>query len=103
MSKPQRNASEPNDVREAEESERYRRLRDEDDLKKLLAEEWGRRFFWRLVAKTGLLRSSMTGNSQTFFLEGRRSIGLELWDEMESVAPESYILMVSESRNDKLA
>jgi len=98
----QRNAGDETEVKSAEDKEELRRLRDEDDMKKLLAEEWGRRLFWRLVGKTGLLRTSMTGNSQTFYLEGRRSIGIELWDEMEIVAPESYVLMVTEARNDNL-
>lgn len=103
MSKQQRNAGDEVEVKSASERDDLRTMRDADDMRKLLCEEWGRRLFWRLVAKTGLLKTSMTGNSHTFFLEGRRSIGIELWDEMESVAPEAYVKMVEEARNDKLA
>lgn len=102
MAKPQLNADDESQVVRARDRDKLRAERDAADLKAVLSTAQGRRFFWRLVGKTGLLRSSMTGNSQTFYLEGRRSIGIELWDEMEQTAPEAYLLMLNEARTDSL-
>jgi hypothetical protein len=54
----------------------YIRDRDIDALNHVLSTELGRWFFCRLFDHTGILKRSFTGNSETFFNEGRRSVGL---------------------------
>lgn len=54
----------------------YIRDRDIDALNHVLSTELGRWFFCRLFDNTGILKRSFTGNSETFFNEGRRSVGL---------------------------
>jgi hypothetical protein len=49
-----------------------------DDLQYVLNTPAGRRFFIRLLEKTGYNSSSFTGNSTTFFNEGKREIALLL-------------------------
>lgn len=70
-----------------------------DDLKWLMQDKRGRRFMWRLLETTGLYKSSFTGNSQTFFLEGQRNIGLIQMDALLAHCRDEYLTMVSEQKN----
>jgi hypothetical protein len=54
----------------------YMRERDIEALNHVLSTELGRWFFCRIFDHTGILKRSFTGNSETFFNEGRRSVGL---------------------------
>ena len=54
----------------------YIRDRDIDALNHVLSTELGRWFFCRLLDRTDILRQSFTGNSETFFNEGKRKVGL---------------------------
>lgn len=69
-----------------------------NDIKWLMSSRQGRRIAWRLLDKAGIYRTSFTGNSETFFKEGMRNIGLFLIAEIHAHAPEAYVLMVAESK-----
>ena len=61
-----------------EETERRELLARENeaaDIKLLMSHAWGRRFVWRMLEKSGMYRTSFTGNSETFFREGIRNYG----------------------------
>ena len=45
---------------------------------------------WRWLSRTGVFKSSFTGNSETFFREGMRNIGIMLMDEIHSHCPDLY-------------
>ena len=51
---------------------------DQASLKSILKSKEGRWFLIRLLDATGVNSSSFTGNSTTFFNEGKRQVGLEL-------------------------
>lgn len=51
---------------------------DKTALKKVLSSKEGRWFYTRILEMTGYKSQSFTGNSQTFFLEGKRAIGIQL-------------------------
>jgi phosphoglycolate phosphatase-like HAD superfamily hydrolase len=70
------------------------------DFKWLMDSQQGRRFAWRLLEQTGVYRSSFTGDSQTFFNEGQRNIGLKLIAQIHEITPDAYPLMLAE-RNIK--
>ena len=53
----------------------YIRDRDIDALNHVLSTELGRWFFCRLLDRTNILKQSFTGNSETFFNEGKRKVG----------------------------
>lgn len=96
----------PLNTRAAEEAQeaadleqRLAREREVADLRVLMGTAAGRRFMWRLLEKTGLYKSSMTGNSQTFFLEGQRNIGLYLLAQVNEHCLDEYVLMMSENRS----
>lgn len=69
----------------------------EEDFKWVVSTEQGRRFLWDLLAFTGVYRSSFTGNSHTFFNEGRRDVGLRLIGQLHEYAPEAYLRMLKEN------
>jgi hypothetical protein len=45
----------------------------------LLRSEDGQEFLFWLINLTGIFAPAFTGNSATFFLEGKRSVGLEVY------------------------
>jgi hypothetical protein len=74
--------------------------RDNDDLQWLMADKRGRRVMQRLLDKAGIYRSSFTGNSETFFREGERNVGLYWVARIHEVCPDRYLLMIKEQRSD---
>ena len=51
---------------------------DQNSLTSILKSKEGRWFLMRLLDATGVNSSSFTGNSTTFFNEGKQQVGLEL-------------------------
>jgi hypothetical protein len=72
------------------------RRQEVDDLKWLMAHKQGRRFVTRLLEKAGIYRTSFTGNSETFFREGMRNVGLFVLSEVMEITPEQFALMLKE-------
>lgn len=72
---------------------------EQDDFKWLMGSKRGRRIVWRLLERTGVFRSSFTGNSETFFREGQRNVGLMLMAQIHEQCPDQYALMLKE-QND---
>lgn len=69
-----------------------------EDFKWIMSNKRGRRFVWRLLDKAGVFRSSFTGNSETFFREGQRNLGLQVLAMIHEHTPDAYTLMLSEQR-----
>lgn len=59
----------------------------DEELRELLLQPGSRRALARQVAGMGVFKSSMTGNSETFALEGERRVGLRMIDDVKRVAP----------------
>jgi hypothetical protein len=90
------------EAKERDEREQLLSRREADDFKFLMSDKRGRRFVWNLLEKTGVFRSSFTGNSETFFREGQRNVGLMIVDMIHTHSPEQYNRMMMEQRgNDK--
>ena len=64
----------------------YIRDRDIDALNHVLSTELGRWFFCRLLDRTNILKQSFTGNSETFFNEGKRKVGLAYMNDLGSIS-----------------
>ena len=69
-----------------------------DDFKWLMGNKRGRRIVWRLLERTGVYRSSFTGNSETFFREGMRNVGLMLMAQINTICPGHYATMLQEQQ-----
>ena len=96
----------PTDIRrqeaEAQRDERAAKVkRDKEvaDFKQVVSTKEGRRFIWRLLEEAGVYRSSFTGTSQTFFLEGQRNMGLLLIREIHEICPDVYTTMLKEQES----
>lgn len=93
------NAADETQVKERSKKELRGRDRELADIRAVLSTHHGRRFFWRYLAECGVFRTSFTGNSTTFFNEGKRDIGLRLMADLMEAAPEQYMVMQKESKD----
>lgn len=96
-----KNAADKNQVKEAEGKVKRTRERELNDVRMVLSTLQGRRFVWRYLSECGVFRTSFTGNSQTFFNEGERNIGLKILADVNEAAPEAYLTMMNESKGDQ--
>lgn len=94
------NAADQEAVADKERRVRMTRKTELDDLRHLLADPAFRRFLWRLFKRFGLFRLSYTGNSDTFFNEGRRNEGLWLLGEIASADPQAVGGILGQSPED---
>lgn len=69
-----------------------------NDIKWLMSVKQGRRLMHRLIGEAGVYRTTFTGNSETFFREGKRAFGLFLMSEVKTHSPEEYLLMLAETK-----
>lgn len=77
--------------------EKLRSLQDREDTRLVMSTPGGRRFLARLLERSGVNRSSFTGNANTYFNEGQRNLGLFLQAELVDTSPDLYLTMLSES------
>lgn len=73
-----------------------------EDMAWLMGDERGRRLMFSWLEFCGIRRTSMTGNSQTFFNEGVRNVGLMLEGNILEHTPEQWLRMTNEARARKL-
>ena len=64
--------------------------RDKQALNALLDSEEGRWFLMRLLDKTKVMSDSFTGNSATFYNEGRRKVGVDLVNEIAALGLDAF-------------
>ena len=65
-------------------------------LGETLATKQGRALVHWLLAECGIYSTSFTGNSTTFFNEGKRQIGLQVLARVTKDHPEAYLTMLKE-------
>lgn len=95
---------EPSTAREDQAREKFiARKQVEEDIRRLMAEKWGRRLMWSWLEFAGVRRTAMTGNSQTFFNLGVQNVGLMLEGSIMEHAPDQWVTMVNEAREARLA
>ena len=99
----QTNAADKDQVVKEAKLEKTKRLVEIDDIKVVLSTRAGRRFIWKHLTGTGIFQSCFTGNSATFFNEGRREVGLKILAEVNAASPDSYLLMMKESNEAETA
>jgi len=93
-----KNAANKKEVEQANREEKFSHKQQMADIRLILETEQGRRFIWKYLSKCGVFRSSFTGNSNTFFREGERNIGLQLMEEVMAADADAYIKMAKENR-----
>lgn len=93
------NAADEAQVAESGKKELRGRERHLDDIKVVLSTKSGRRFYWKTLSDCGVFRTSFTGNSTTFFNEGKREIGLMLLADLMEADADKYLLMTQEAKD----
>lgn len=94
----QYNAADEDGVKAARMTDAQRRRQELADIKAMVETPAGRRVYWRWLSECGVFKSSFRQSSEIYFLEGRRSIGLNLLADLMEAKPEAYLLMVSENQ-----
>jgi hypothetical protein len=72
-----------------------------NDISNIVQTESGKRFIWWLLSMSGVHLPSYTGNSDTYFNEGRRAIGLEILHRLVAYSPGTFEQMIRMGGNDK--
>lgn len=93
MDKEPFDAGDETSVEKRKSKAQLKREQEVHELKTVLSTKEGMAVVWRILEKTGPFTGSFTGNSHTFFKEGRRSIGLELIAEINEANPRAFALM----------
>ena len=60
------------------------------NTRELLKTRAGQDFIWHTLSVCGLYGDNFTGNSQTFYLEGKRAVGLEILQLLEDCSKTAY-------------
>lgn len=88
------------DKREADARKKVVRDTEIADVKWLMSSPRGRRMMWRLLELSGPFRLSFDTNAMKMaFNEGNRNMGNQLFNEVMTLCPELYPVMVKEQRN----
>lgn len=69
-----------------------------DGLRHLLGNEGSRAWLFSVLERCGVFTTSFTGNSETFFREGQRNIGLFIIAELMRTNPTAYARMLEEAK-----
>lgn len=93
-----KNAADPKQVEKAKSEENRIENRSREDLKAVVSTVNGRRFIWKYLDLCGIYETTFTGGSETFFLEGKRAVGLTLLKDVIDASPETFIVMQKENQ-----
>ena len=61
-----------------------------EDIRAVMSSPAGRRFVWRLLEVGNVFRPCFTGNSQTYYLEGKRELTLTFYADVMEACPELF-------------
>lgn len=92
-----RTAKDPSEIERLRRREAARLVEQAQDLREVMSLPAGRRLLWRLLGDAGIFRTSFTGNSETFFREGERNLGLKVFNAIHQVCPDLYLVMQQEA------
>lgn len=94
------NAADPIEIKRKGKEEKLNSSIEIADTRFILSTQQGRRFIWKYLTHAGIFTTSFTGNSTTFFNEGKRDVGLKLLADVMEASPESYVSMMRESKTN---
>ena len=75
--------------------------RELSDVAFIMQTEQGRRFIYGLLERSYIFKTTMQGNSWSFFYEGMRNLGLSVYQDIMEVCPDRYIEMCREAKKIK--
>ncbi|MEI6083990.1 MAG: hypothetical protein WCS70_06780 [Verrucomicrobiota bacterium] len=71
------------------------------DLRAIMETPTGRRFVWRFMEDAAMFTPCFTGNSNTFYVLGKKEFALRYFNDVLIACPEMYFLMMREHQNRK--
>lgn len=72
----------------------------DDDLRSLMASPAGRRFIFHLAYDIcGVENGIWSPSAEIHFQEGRRSVGIQVKNDAQRIAPREYVMMIQERIN----
>ena len=71
-------------------------ITEQDDLKVLLKNPHGFRFIQRVLDRSKIMNNCFTGNSSTYFNEGRKAVALDVFQDIRAVAAEVSPTIIQE-------
>lgn len=89
-------------IKELEDARKTKAQLLDDAFINVLSTTKGRAVMWHLIGVAGIYRSTIEPNKNIFFLEGRRSIGLEILNKIEKLEPEFLVKMMLEANQARL-
>ena len=97
------NAADEKKVKDKEQDLKNKKDQYIEDLKTILDTPAGVRFFKSLFDEGRIFNLSFTGNSATFFNEGRRSLALQVFNDICIARPDKIkdLMIRKEEDNDK--
>lgn len=75
---------------------------EQDDIRELLDLPAFRRYLRRYLGLTHVFQTTFTGNSETFFREGQRSIGTTMFGEFHLACPQRFAELMAEPLHSEL-
>lgn len=63
----------------------------EHDFCKVMSTREGRHVLWRILEFTGPMRDGFTGNSTSFYNQGKQSVGKFVFGEMDRLCFDQYV------------
>ena len=69
------------------------------DLKEILSTKAGKRFFNKYFSDSMIFETTFTGNSETFFKEGMRNVGLRMFDDVMQARPDLLLELAIKKGN----
>jgi hypothetical protein len=86
---------------ESRQRDRLAQVNEAEDFKWLMGSKRGRRVVWRHLDRAGVFRLSFNTNAmQMAFAEGNRNEGLRILNQIHTLCPELYPVMMKEQVND---
>jgi hypothetical protein len=95
----QYDSSNPEQVKKRRIRLNKQQLKEAEDLEYVMADARGRRFMWKLLGICGIFQLSYTGNSETYFREGSRNVGLRVIADLQEYCHPEYQRMERENLN----
>lgn len=98
-----KNASDPQQLKEAQAKKNLRDREEVTDLKFVLSHPQGQRLLWRILGKCGIFTASQHFDPHVvYFNEGKRNLGLEILADINRADQNAIIQMMQRARVPEL-
>lgn len=80
-------------VKERKTKNQLRVEKEVEELRQICNDKKVRDYLWRVISRCGVYSDGFTGNSTTFYNEGKRRIGLDIIVDLMAADPKIYSIM----------